>query len=335
MWVGNNPQASQLMAEVEIPQQLGDWSDMEQKWIFESELQFDLANITDEIDRSKKLVETKFFDKIRIITELVGAQTKLVGIYTSQLATKRRAGSKHKVNGILATTIFNFPYRSLSILSLVRNTFYGSARIVCRQFFESLIVAKYSEYEPALVQRWNTQLDEKSDDASSIEVGPGKAFGRLESSGKNIGSLRQTWKDLCKATHPTPYSQQVLRILKIADQKEASRIFLAHTEYTLDLLLALLAMNFHLLIGHYGRKANRWWFGYLEDPFGSYDREKKLKENSKRLIREYFEKCGDRKGARGLWKRNIFEFKQSWGLRIQSSSPGPTRPILLQGSHPR
>ena len=287
-------------------------SDMEQKWVFESELQFDLTNITNEIDRSKKLVETTFFDKIRIITELVGAQTKLVGIYTSQLATRTRSGSKYKVNGVLATALFNFPYRSLSILSLVRNTFYGSARIVCRQFFESLIVAKYSEYEPPLVQKWNVQLEEKCDDASPIEVGPGKVFGRLESRGRNIESLRQTWKDLCKTTHPTPYSQQVLRVLTPRDEKEASRHFLGNTEYTLDLLLALLAMNFHLLVGHYGRKANRWWFGYLEDPLGCYDRERKLKENSKRLIREYFEKCGDRKGARGLWKRNIFEFRQSW-----------------------
>ena len=284
---------------------------MVQEIELKSELQFDLANIEGEIDRTKKLVETRFSDKIRILTDLIGAQARLVGIYTSELSVRKHLRSNCDNNGILTDTLLNFPYRSLSILLLIRNTFYGSARVICRQFFESLISAKYSEYEPGIIQQWTLRLD--NENVSSGKTGPGYIFKRLQDRAKSIDALRQTWKDLCNATHATPYSQQVLRVLETSDEQGASRRFLGNTEYTLDLLLALLAMNFHLLIGHYGRKAYRWWFGYLEDPFGSYHRERELKEDSKRLIRQYFEKSMGRKSARGLWKTNIFEFKQSWG----------------------
>ncbi len=294
---------------------------MAQEIFFKSERQFDLVNISKEIERTKRLVEEKFSDKIRTITELIEAQTRLVGIYTSQLLVRRGLRSTYEENGIVNNALLNFPYRSLSILLLIRNAFYGSARIVCRQFLESLIIAKYSEYDLSLVRKWELQYDEKNTRMPSSEISLRRdVFRGLENRGKTITALLQTWKDLCSVTHATPYSQQVLRVPDSADEKDGMRWlvntgFFGNSEYSLDLLMTLLAMNFHLLLGHYGRKANRWYFGYLRDPYGSYDRERKLKEKCKTLIREFFEKSNDRKGAKELWRRNIFEFRQSWGFR--------------------
>ncbi len=67
--------------------------------LLKAELQFDLANISEEIDRSKELVETQFSDKIRIIIDLIGTQAKLVGMYTNQIFARKHSMSKYKENG--------------------------------------------------------------------------------------------------------------------------------------------------------------------------------------------------------------------------------------------
>jgi len=284
------------------------------------ELQFDLSNISNEVERVGRFVENRFSDKIRIINELIKCQTLLIGIYSNEINVRVELGSKYEHNVVLANTLLNFPYRSLSTPLLIRNIFCGSARVVCRQIFESSIIAKYSEYDPTLAVKWESHNDENLGRGPS-EISLGRdVFEELRIVGKEIMALRRTWKDLCNATHATAFSQQMLRLPLAEDGEEVIKWLSAthlaeHTENTLDLLLTLLAMNFHLIVGHYGRKANRWYLGYLRDPLGSYGREKDLKENCKKLLKEYFGLVGNRPRTTKMWKRNIFEFKQSWGPR--------------------
>jgi hypothetical protein len=304
---------------------------MLQEMISKAELQFDLANISKEVEQVSKYVENRFSDKIMIISELIKCQTLLIGIYTNQINARVSAGSKYEHNIILTNTLLNFPYRALSTLLLVRNTFYGSARIICRQLLESMIIAKYSQYDRTLVHRWGAQHDKDLRRNRSTEISLGRdVFRNLEIVGKGILELRRTWKDLCNATHATGFSQQRLRVPLVTEGEEVNKwlrgtYFFENTDYTLDLLLALLAMNFHLIVGHYSRKAYRWYLGYLQDPLGSYVREKKLKDNCRNLFKEYFGLQGNRPSAKILWKRNIFQFKQSWGSLGRYSTEGKNR----------
>jgi hypothetical protein len=291
---------------------------MGQEIISKIELQFDLANISKEVERVSKYVENMFSDKIRLISELIKCQTLLIGIYTNQIHVRVSAGSKYEHNIILTNTLLNFPYRTLSTLLLVRNTYYGSARIICRQILESMIIAKYSQYDRSLVHKWEAQQEDLRRDPST-EISLGRdVFQKLENAGKGIFELRRTWKDLCNVTHASGFSQQRLRVPLIADAEEVNKwlqgtYFFENTDYTFDLMLTLLAMNFHLVVGHYSRKAYRWYLGYPQDPLGSYTREKKLKDNCRNLFKEYFGLPGSRPSAMTFWKRNIFQFKQSWG----------------------
>jgi hypothetical protein len=293
---------------------------VEEETVSEFERVFNLENISGEIATTKRLVEGRFSDKISIISALIEAQTNLTGIYVNQIFVKLHSRLKYDDNILLNNTLLNFPYRSLSTLLLIRNTFYGSARVVCRQLFESSIIAKYSEYDPLLTRKWASQDDETARPDPLTEVSLyHDVFKKLRQAGKNISALSRTWKDLCNFTHATMFSQQRLRILYAKKGKGVNTAlqrtgFFEHTEYTLDLLLTLLAMNFHLILGYYCRKANRWWFGYLRDPFGSYEREKSLKADCRKLTKEYFDLDQGAQERTKLWKRNISEFKQSWGL---------------------
>src|SRR5947209_4264010 len=119
--------------------------------------------------------------------------------------------------------------------------------------------------------------------------------------------------------HATQFSQQFLRIPNAKDENEIRKVhrnthFFENVEYTLDILFALIAMNFHLLLSLYGRKAtaDKWSFRYFEDAHESYDHERKLKENCKQLLKQYFDLSNHNRGAIRLWKQNISEFRQSW-----------------------
>lgn len=70
--------------------------------------------------------------------------------------------------------------------------------------------------------------------------------------------------------------------------------------------------KFQLLIGHLGRKAYGWYFGYPKDPYNSYEKERSLKSECKSLFKQYFEINKKHKGPNKMLKKNIFEFRQSW-----------------------
>ena len=89
-----------------------------------------------------------------ILTEVAQIQTKLFGIYTHEARIKEFMRLKYDRNYVLNNTLANLPYHNYSILLLIQNTFYGSARVLMRQFFEALIFAKYSEYDNKLIEKW-------------------------------------------------------------------------------------------------------------------------------------------------------------------------------------
>jgi hypothetical protein len=281
----------------------------------ELERQYSLENITSDIERVKVKTEKDFADKIETITKLMEHETALSGIYLQQCMTKDKIGIGYKQNFVLNNTIGNQPYRSVSALLLIRNSLYGSARPILRQFFESLIIAKYAEQDPSLARKWHVQ-DESSHPSEQVSLSR-DVLGTLGKRGKEVSALRRTWRDLCSMTHATRQSQQVLRVPDPAEPEEFEEYlrisdYSANTEYSLDLLFLVLAMNFHLISDHLAKKADRWWFGNVKDSYGSYKREKQLKRSIKSLMKSYFEESKRLPGAVEMLRKNIQEYEAPW-----------------------
>lgn len=287
------------------------------------EEQFNLQNILDEIKFTKKFVLKFFGKKLKLILDIIDYQIRLTGMYFKECDVKKFLGSVYEDNVVLNNCLFNQPYISLSIVLLIKNGCYGSARVILRQFFEYLMVAKFSEFDKSIINKWETKTEEKIEDkltknwqAFQDEIRLSRDItNKLESKRKRVKALLRTWYQLCDLTHPSKYAQQVLRV----PSKEEEKIdwlkntnFFGDTHWTLDLLFMLLCMNNHLLNSRLGKKAYRWYLGYPEDPLGVCKREKMLKGKIKTLIKEYFEINKVNKGINKILKSNIFEYKQNW-----------------------
>jgi hypothetical protein len=279
------------------------------------ERQYDIRNIASEIRRVKVITEKKFARKINIISKLIEYETKLSGIYFEQCMTKERIGVSYKENPILNNTLANQPYRSLSALLLIRNTLYGAARPIFRQCFESALMAKFAEINPDLAKRWDKQT-EFSRGAEQVMISR-DVLSILEARGKKVESLRVTWQDLCAMTHATRQSMQMLRApdpddpVQFEEYLKASNYF-SHVEYSLDMLFLMLVMNYHLIVNHLAKKADRWWFGNIQDPYGSFKREKKLRVATGSSIKTYFQEAKKIPGGARLLRDNIREYGNDW-----------------------
>lgn len=295
------------------------------------ETEFNLASVVKELRGSSKIVANYSSDKIDLITNLVDCQIRLVGIYYSQARAKMHLDLSYDHNVLLANAVMNQPYQSLSILLLVKQTMFGSARALLRQFFEGVCIAKYSECDVAALARKWQDVSEHGGPEESISLS-NDVFRKLKTNGIDVSALKVTWKRLNLYTHSTKYAQQIPRVSPAKnlddenDEERREKIkqwteleVRANTEFTLDLHFMLLCMNYHLLTSHWGRKTRRWYFGYEKDPYGQYRREKQLKSKHKALVQKYFEINKRNKGANKELKLNIRQYRQSWRSRTSES----------------
>lgn len=264
-----------------------------------------------EIRVSKKRINKLFQPKISILTKLAGYQWYLAGIYTQNILLKQRLGLSYIDNVLLNNVILTHGYWTFSILLLIRNTMYGSARPVLRQFFESLIIAKGSQYDDSITLKWSTRKEGK-DKLNQISI-ERDIFQVVERRNKPIGELRATWADLNDMTHPTRWSQQTPRIgtdmQEIAKEHDGTS-FIPNVHFTLDLLFMNLCMYNHLLFSHYGRKAYRWYMGYPKDPLGVHKKEDRAKKKINEMIDNYYKTNNP---AINSWiKERIAEYRRDW-----------------------
>jgi hypothetical protein len=281
------------------------------------EEQFKWDNIQQEIQITQKFLDEFCSDKIAILIQFSDYQTRLTGMYLQQIQLKQHLGLVYKKNELLDNILLTQPYWSYSIILLIRNTMFGSARVLLRQFFESLLVAKYSEYDPSLVRKWISKKEGR-DSQNELSIGR-DVFQPLIHKNKPINALRKTWSELSDFTHPTRWSQQIPRVPRdIRDKTEIVKWItesniIGNTQYTLDLFFMILCMNNHLLTSHWGRKAYRWYFGYSEDPYRTFEIEKSFKQKIKGLINAYFD-INKKKypSVNKVIKPKIFEYRRNW-----------------------
>src|SRR5437867_7718961 len=118
-----------------------------------------LTDIRADITANRRYIQRRFAKKLGLLYELVDLESRLTGIYFKGIWMKQNLHLVYNNNVVVNNTVFNQPYLSNSILLLTTNTLYGSARVVERQFFEALVIAKFSEYSPEIRQKWDAKTE--------------------------------------------------------------------------------------------------------------------------------------------------------------------------------
>jgi hypothetical protein len=262
---------------------------------------------------SSVAIEKHFRKKLELLEKIVDCESRLCAIYFFEDLVRGQMDVGYAPNRILNNAIGFQAYRSASVLLLVRNTFYGSARLVIRQFFEALVMAKWSILERNLVDRWELK-DFAAGKENEINL-TWDIFDKLKKRRKRVSELRKMWAALSDYSHPTRYSQQPLRtpnaknLAEIAKFAAKSHLF-PQTEYTLDLLFVMLVMNYHLLAEHVGKTIRSRSPDFESDPASYHEHESKLKLECDSLFNLYFRLNG--RSINEELKKPINEYEQSW-----------------------
>ena len=275
-----------------------------------------LGNIIRELNITKNWISKTFSREFSIIEEIIDYETQLFWIYMQGIYVKRIIGSSVNIDVLLNNALANQTYHSLSELILIRNSFYGSARLIFRQQFEGLMIAKYGDFDSTLVKKWENKKER--DGINNISL-TNDVFNKIKN--VDVSALKEFWKDLSDLSHPTKYSQQVLRAPEINKVRAYSEYFdstriIENTYYDLDITFILLMMNYHLLISRLGKKAEGWDLGYRKDIFGVYPLEKEMKSKIRELSISYRKIYWDKRPKpQRSWMLNIIkQYRQNWKL---------------------
>lgn len=274
---------------------------------------FGLHNLSSEIKTSSLVIERHYRKKLELLEKIVDCESRLCGIYFFEDVIHTSMDVGYVPNRILNNTVGSQAYRSISALLLVRNTFYGSARLVIRQFFEALVMAKWSILERTLVDRWALK-DFAVGKENEINL-TWDIFDKLKKRKRRVSELRKMWAVLSDYSHPTRYSQQPLRTPNAKNPAEMAKFatesgLFPQTECTLDLLFVMLVMNYHLLAKHVGKMIRTHSPDFESDPESYHEHEAKLKLECDSLFDQYF-RLND-PGLNEELKKPINEYEQSW-----------------------
>jgi len=225
----------------------------------------------------EKYVAKRFSRRIGIIRELSDSQLELTDLFLHHLRLKNWFGYGYSPNQVLYNLLLNQPTMVNSGLLLLRNGYFGSTRLIIRQNFEMLLIAKYAEIDPNLIKRWQSKKEGR-DKINDINL-TSDVFNKLNQKVKT-DKLKEMWALLCSLSHATTFAQQpVINYPK----KEAS----GNWHHTLDLLFMSIQMSLHATnLLH--AKAKGFYQGYPRDPYGDYIKINGIKNRIKELTAEYY-----------------------------------------------
>lgn len=188
---------------------------------------------------------------------------------------------------MLFTAVFKNYISISSAFDLTLQGLYGSARILLRSAFEFLIIAK------TIAIRNDNQLLNKWNDGENISLKT-EVFGNIIS--PNSTEIKQFWKALCKYTHATINSQQIL----FEYEKIENDI-----KINLVLIKMLLVMNYHVLNTYAANRSIQYYTKFAVDTAGDG-----LFDSYKREIRQQIDEM--RKTLLKDPKRVVFDFSLKW-----------------------
>ena len=214
---------------------------LEKNKLYPIERQFNLNNIEIERKITCVFINNHYNKQLELLKKLISLHIQLAGYFHLQAEVKKGLGLVYDENIVLNNTVFNHFYLSLSILELLKNGYYGSARVLLRQSFEMLMIAKYTEYDLKARIAWQNK----------DEIRMGNILSFIRDNGKETNKLQEIWKELCKYTHGTSSAQEFIRLVYVEDKEklieEIEKIhqiteFSPNLSYTFDLFFVSLNM---------------------------------------------------------------------------------------------
>jgi len=141
-------------------------------------------------------ISIAFHKDINLIEEIIDKQFFIASTYFISLTFRE---SDRKERNLLISAFVKNLYNIHCTLLLLKKGWYGSARILMRQCFEFLMIAKYSSIskDMKLVNEW--------ENGNKVWLTP-DVFNKL--SYPDIYQFKDLWGALCKFSHATIYSQQ-------------------------------------------------------------------------------------------------------------------------------
>ncbi len=244
-----------------------------------TESQFNFYQLEKEHTKAFSLI--KKFDYVidlERMKRILDNQMKLAAIFTKQLSLKEFRGLTHDSNILVEANLWKTPVILHGMLFLIKNGYFGSARVLARQCFETLIYAKYSWLDKSMATKYSNKKV-GYDQSNNLTINY-----VFKSLGQKKGSLQTKYSKLCDFDHPTIYSQQLPLSLESVEEK---RYFIDLISYTTDLLFTLMLMNLHFL-NLVNRQTRGVCFGYYDDVPGKSARIKKLKTDIKNEIKAHY-----------------------------------------------
>ena len=250
----------------------------------------------------ERYVTKRFSRRLEIIQELADSQLDLTSLFLHHLRLKDWFGYGYSPNQILYNLLLNQPTMANSSLLLLKNGYFGSTRLIIRQNFEMLLIAKYAEIDPNLIKRWQSKKEGR-DKTNDINL-TSDVFNKLNPTVKT-DKLKEMWALLCSLSHATTFAQQPVINYP---QKEAT----ANWYHTLDLLFMTTQMSLHATnLLH--TKARGFYHGYRRDPYGDYIKVNQTKDKIKRLITEYYlENKNEKVDSRKFIGPVITQYRSKW-----------------------
>lgn len=242
-----------------------------------------------ELENNKNNFEIEFEDEIYLIKKNLSCQFDLLNLYITVLVRDPYAEpDEHTRISLIAL------YKNLislySTIELTSQGLYGPARIIFRNIYEYLIISK-----SVAIRKDNTLLD-KWETGKNISL-QREIFSKVIT--PNSLAMRQFWDLLCKLTHGTIHSMQVM--LRYDGIKEDLYVNIAFMKMLLD-------MNYHVLNTYVANRSIQYYTKFAVD-IGNEGEFKSQKQEIRKQI------LAMRKSLNELSKKTVLDFCKSWTFR--------------------
>lgn len=198
------------------------------------------------LSEAQQNIELNYDIEINRIKEAIDAQFDLIEFYISSIVYDPYTDCDSYTN-----ILFSFIYKNYvtlySTFDLTTRGFYGSARMLFRNIYENLVISKTIAItkDEVLRLRWEngSQISLKS-----------QIFNKVISPSSE--AMKEFWADLCKFTHATIDSQQMLFDYQNLKNEVA-------VNYAIIKLLII--MNYHVLNSYAANRSIQYYTAYAID----------------------------------------------------------------------
>ena len=248
--------------------------------------------ISDWKEQSIQSISGEFSERVNLIATILNLDYKIAGFYMPMLL-KPNMAYKNPRTAILISAYHRNLFAFLGSFEISKQGLFGPARSILRHIFESLVTAKFCSLskDDKVYSQW------KNGEAVYFGNGVLKMIVKPDTQ-----SLNEYWKILSEFSHATIYAQQFSLSWEHVSP---------NTQFTWDIILALLECHYHLLISHLATPSVKY---YTEYSFRLINQKlvDELK-SSKSLIKDLFKKS--KVEMHPSLKRLANDYKRTWQIK--------------------